>query len=252
MNYKNKKNVTEFLKYQKAVLKKYINYIKNKMQTDYKRAALFVYWLDEYLKYVKAEKSFNPSHNITYKRGQIVFVNFGYRIGTELGGNHYAIVLDTKNSRYANTVTVVPLKSKKDKISKYAQVYHVSLGYTIGKMIYNKSLDIQAEYLEQAKELAAAAPSTPAAKKEYKAKNAKINRLLRLTEETMNFAEKMNKKESVADTGQIITISKQRIITPCKPQEPLANIVLPEELLALIDERLLGLYLDNFRKSDYT
>lgn len=85
------------------------------VKTRYKNAALLTYWLRDYLRYLKAENAFNPKYNITYKRGQIVYVNFGYRIGSELGGCHYAIVLDVKNSKSNSQVTVIPMKSKRTK-----------------------------------------------------------------------------------------------------------------------------------------
>lgn len=242
MDFKNPECITEFLKYQKSVLRKYIFFVKEKVRTDYKHAAIFVYWLDEYLKYIEDEKNFNPARNMKYKRGQIVLVNFGHRIGSELGGNHYAIVIDNKNSRYSNTVTVMPLKSKKEKITKYAEIYHVSLGHLIGKMIYSKSLDIYNEYLQQAKKVET---NTMLRSTDKKVQVAKLKRMLRISKETMEYSKKMNIKESVADTGQLITISKQRIITPAKDREPLAGIILSPDIMGEIDEKLRYLYLDN-------
>ena len=50
----------------------------------------------------------------------------------------------------------------------------------------------------------------------------------------MTYAQKLN-KENVADIGQIITVSNQRIIPPCHSKKPLANIILPKELMSLIN-----------------
>ena len=49
-----------------------------------------------------------------YKRGDVIKVNFGHRIGREHGGLHYAIVLDVKNPLQSNLLTVVPLTSVKE------------------------------------------------------------------------------------------------------------------------------------------
>ncbi len=114
MNFKEPKNILEFIKFQKTVLRKFRKFIKAAITTNYKKSAIFVYWLNDYISFLNEENQFNPSYNISYKRGQIVFINFGYRIGRELGGNHYAVVLDVKNSRHSHTVTVVPLNSKKN------------------------------------------------------------------------------------------------------------------------------------------
>ena len=109
------------------------------MCSNYKKSAIFVYWLNDYIEYIKQEDTFNPSFNITYKRGQIVFVNFGYKIGSELGGNHYAVVLDVKNSKQSKTLLVVPLKSKKETPTKYSQIYHIPLGQCVKHLLYNKA-----------------------------------------------------------------------------------------------------------------
>ena len=40
------------------------------MKTDYKKAAIFVYWLNDYIEYIRNEKNFVPGQLINYKRGQ--------------------------------------------------------------------------------------------------------------------------------------------------------------------------------------
>jgi hypothetical protein len=52
---------------------------------------------------------------IKYKRGTVVMVNFGTSIGNELSGNHFAIVLNKKDSPKAGEITVLPLTSKANK-----------------------------------------------------------------------------------------------------------------------------------------
>ena len=60
----------------------------------------------------------NPSRKnrfIKYKRGTIVMVNFGTSIGNELSGNHFAVVLNKKDSPNSGEITVLPLTSKANK-----------------------------------------------------------------------------------------------------------------------------------------
>lgn len=78
-----------------------------------KRAMLLAYWIKTYIQYIRNEDKFSPQSVFRLKRGSIVQVEFGYRVGRELGGRHYAAVLDADNSIYRNTVTVVPLGSVK-------------------------------------------------------------------------------------------------------------------------------------------
>ena len=49
---------------------------------------------------------------IKYKRGTIVMVNFGTSIGNELSGNHFAVVLNKKDSPNSGEITVLPLTTK--------------------------------------------------------------------------------------------------------------------------------------------
>ena len=80
-----------------------------------KRASLLSYWLSDYAKMLRKEDTFDPKKLIRYKRGQIVKVHLGYRIGSEEGGLHYAIVVENSNPLSSDVVTVIPLTSLKPK-----------------------------------------------------------------------------------------------------------------------------------------
>ncbi|HAP8019376.1 TPA: type II toxin-antitoxin system PemK/MazF family toxin, partial [Enterococcus faecium] len=55
-----------------------------------------------------------PNKNYrVYKRGTIVYVDFGVNVGYELSGNHFAIVLNNKDNSKNGVVCVVPISSKK-------------------------------------------------------------------------------------------------------------------------------------------
>lgn len=78
-----------------------------------KKAYLISSWLQQYVEFISFEDKFNPTQNISYRRGNVVKVNLGFNIGSELGGPHYAIVIDKHNKHSANTITVIPLVSAK-------------------------------------------------------------------------------------------------------------------------------------------
>lgn len=239
MDYKNPENIMEFLKFQKSILKKYLGFLKNTMATNYKRSAIFVYWLNDYIEYIKQEHIFNPAFNITYKRGQIIFVNFGFRIGSELGGNHYAVVLDVKNSKQSKTLLVVPLKSKKEKPTKYSQIYHIPLGNCVKHLLYNKAT---LQYNDNFTRIMTLAKQPSISVQNPSAKDLAIfKRESRMARRIKEYSEKL-KAESIADIGQITTISKQRIIHPCKTNDVLTGILLPDELLKAINAKLQHLY----------
>lgn len=227
-------------------MRKYRHYIKEKMKTDYKKAAIFVYWLNDYIEYIRNEKNFVPGQLINYKRGQIVLVNFGYRIGSELGGNHYAIVLDVKNSRHNNTLTVVPLKSKKDKESPYSKVYHVPLGECVTELLYDKAFKIINSCNEETKEIVrevVVADLDKEREAKLRARLKILKRDLRMAKNVVLFIDRLN-KESVADIGQVVTVSKQRISMPCKKQDTLTDVIVPKEIMKIIDDKLNFLYCD--------
>ena len=51
------------------------------------------FWLLDYIKFQQYKS--NPQIKYKrYKRGDVIKVNFGHRIGNEHGGLHYAIVID--------------------------------------------------------------------------------------------------------------------------------------------------------------
>ena len=50
------------------------------------------------------------------------------------------------------------------------------------------------------------------------------------------------KSESLADIGQITTISKQRIKNPVRNDDPLANVIIPDNLMKMLEEKIQFLY----------
>ena len=50
------------------------------------------------------------------------------------------------------------------------------------------------------------------------------------------------KSESMADIGQITTISKQRIKGPIRPNDVLANVILPDKLMKQLEDKIKFLY----------
>ncbi len=68
-------------------------------------------WLGTWSQYLKFEAAFDPKRLIYYKRGDIVLAHFGYNIGSELGGVHYAVVVESDNNIASNVVMVVPISS---------------------------------------------------------------------------------------------------------------------------------------------
>lgn len=230
MDLKKPENIAELIKAQRVLLRKYTQHMRSLVTGKYKNAALLTYWLFDYLRYLQMEDTFNPRFNINYQRGQIVYVNFGYRIGSELGGCHYAIVLDVKNAKTNSQITVIPLKSKREKETPYSSIYHVGIQSEIFRLLLGKAKElVKLEKENLSKESVSFDPKR--AKKQIKI----INNVIDFAQEKMN-------KSSVADLGQICTISKIRIVHPTKTRDPLSGICLSDESMRRIEDKLHFLF----------
>lgn len=201
---------------------------------DEKHKYLLSCWLSEYAQYIKQEKTFEAHFLKRYKRGEILKVNLGYRLGAEEGGAHYAIVLDKANSLYSGTITVLPLSSKKPttKLNRYT----LDLGDEIYQLLKAKaqlafSNSITGIHL----------PTQPVLAGEEFTIKVDIN-----YEETQLILDEINsmKEGSIALISQITSISKMRIMKPCRTTDALSNVCLNSETLNKIDSRISSLYLN--------
>lgn len=76
-----------------------------------KRKRLVLEWLETWSRYLNLEQSFDYTKLRRYERGDIIFADFGFKVGNEFGGKHYAIVVENENQASNGTVIVVPMKS---------------------------------------------------------------------------------------------------------------------------------------------
>ena len=141
-------NKEDVIKNKNEAIKMMTDYLDNCLEidnnTNIKKVNLISYWLKDYIKYIKDEKNFNPTNLKTYERGDIIKVNLGFNIGSEMGGLHYCVVIDKKNNRNSPVVTVIPLSSQKiDKINKNSII--------LGNDIYNKLVEKSNKLLEDNK-----------------------------------------------------------------------------------------------------
>ena len=181
------------------------------------------------------------------KRGAVVCVEFGYRIGRELGGRHYAVVLDANNSIHSNTVTVVPLGSKKE--SSKDDVYNAILEDGIyGTVIHKLDALIESarKTLEDAakvkKEIEGTIGEEQTALEELR--QGKIKSAQALIDQANIWIKEIThlKTGSVAKIDQVTTISKMRILQPLKKDHPLYGVRLSARDLDKIDAKLMALY----------
>lgn len=220
--------------------------IESPQKSDYKKAALLCYWLRDFNLYLDREKTFDPKRLKRYERGDIIKANFGFNVGDEHGGMHYAVVLDNDNYVNSGIITVVPLISKKDGKEVYKR--DVDLGNEIYEKVSNKCKELSSSILsriskleslqEELKDSSDLQEKAKEIREEIKKAKKELD-LLRRTEKELG----QMKLGSIALIEQITAISKLRIFDPRKQHHVLSGIKLSSEGLDLIDEKLQFLFL---------
>lgn len=249
--------------HKKKAIKKVNNLLEmyiNNPETKYlKKANLLSYWLENFSDYIKEEANFNPKELISYKRGDVVKVNFGFNVGSEHGGLHYAIVLDNNNLHSSPVVTVVPLSSGSADTTYQRDVF-------LGQELYikmhakNKSLldNARKKYNENNDIMLALNKTIQEAEKTGMTREQSQNidevlSNLRKRQEEVNkdiyLLEKLSreishmKQGSIALMEQITTISKMRIYVPKKSSDTLFGISFSAEAMEKINSQLANLYI---------
>lgn len=233
-----------------------------------KKASLISYWIKDYTRMLNFEEKFAPAKNIAYKRGDIVKVNFGFKIGAEYGGLHYGVILDKHNPRNSPVATVIPLTSIKN--GKDIHENNVYLGNELFEKLdnkFNKTLsEIEHEQIEietKSKELESELLSLrdilyrePSKVSEY---SNKIDDLKQMSEtikqracfnesrmaEVRKLLKELSKMKqgSIAIINQITTISKIRIIDPKSSIGVLRGISLSAENMNRINDKVKELFM---------
>lgn len=78
---------------------------------DAKRQHILAEWINTWSGYLEYEPKFDASKLRPYKRGMVVHAHFGFNVGSELGGRHYAVVVENNNNPKNPVLVVVPLYS---------------------------------------------------------------------------------------------------------------------------------------------
>lgn len=248
--------------------------LNNCMSNDSKskKAMLISYWLKDYCKYIEYEDTFEPQRLKRYERGDIIKVNFGFNVGSEYGGLHYAVVIDNKNAINSPTITVIPLKSFKDNDKMHNNDVY------LGKKIYEqllsrtkKQLDTIVSGVEKLKreresnkevltlalnlkdytegdeqeEIALKEEIALQMKRITNENNLKIENLKGQEKQLRKRINELNKMNqgSIAIVNQITTISKQRIFDPKNNDGVLNGIKLSSSDLDKINEKIKMLYI---------
>ena len=88
-----------------------VNY-KNAYNSNHPKFTWLGNWLEKESKIFKNEANKKISNKPNFKRGEIIKVDFGINIGSELSNIHFAIVLNSDDNNSVDNITVLPLTSK--------------------------------------------------------------------------------------------------------------------------------------------
>lgn len=216
-----------------------------------KKASILSKWISQYTNYISFEEKFSPKKLISYKRGDIIFANFGFNVGAEFGGEHYAVVIDKENARNSSTVTVIPLSSYKEE--KELHPNDLYLGNELYEKLQLKFKTLLPKLREQCNEDIALLNFIMQNKSpelnsdqdsELRALTDKLEKRIETIQKEILKAENIQKelsalKEgSVAKIRQITTISKMRIYNPKNSSDPLYGIRFSEESMKLLNTKL--------------
>lgn len=223
--------------------------LKNYMDSlEKSKGTKLAYWIKDYSRFLSQEATFDSSKLIRYKRGSIVKVHLGYRVGSEEGGLHYAIVMDCNNSIHSPTLTVIPLTSIKPGVNLSSLPQHkLSIGdevYTLLMANFNAELRAAKQRLKEQEDFVNGIESetlTPEQRYLFDAIMAEIYSKIDHLQKMKREADRM-KIGSIALVGQITTVSKIRIYDPKYHNDALSNIRVSSTTLDKLDARVKELY----------
>lgn len=257
-----KKNVTDddIIKHKKNAIKQLNNtfeaFINSPNPKHKKKADLVAYWIESYSKYLLSEEKFDYTSIPKYKRGDVISLNFGFNVGSEHGGLHYAIVLDNDNKQSSPVITVIPLSSGNEKSTYNRDVF---LGNELHDKLnakYNKLISqVENRLSEATKTIDVIKKSVSAISDTEENLPKDVTEFL---ENLINCVNKLDKEKktlqiykrdisklkegSIALMEQITTISKMRIYKPKNSSDLLYGIKFSDGAMDKINEKLKELY----------
>lgn len=108
-------------------IRRFTNNTKRNDVESVKRTKNYLEWSALKTDIIDEEDSFvlSSAQEALIKRGNVLWVNFGFNIGSEFGGKHPAVII----RKMGKGVYVIPLDSGKIPIDKKGKSYFVSIPY---------------------------------------------------------------------------------------------------------------------------
>ncbi len=188
--------------------------------TENKKYQYLPYWKEKEAKILLREIRYPRKFFSEYKRGTIIRVDFGVNIGCEFSQIHYAIVLNKKDNRMSETISVIPLTSKNKESN-----------LSIGNIIFNSAINALNEKIQDFID----EDGNPILKsKDDMQKIKKMSDILEYYSK--------NPVASYACYKNIITISKRRIMKPINEYDFINKTLCSEKIMKEIDKKIIEYY----------
>lgn len=257
MDFKDINNKNDFLIFKDKCISGLNDSIESLMESDYKQSVNLTYWIRDYKNFIKQEKTFNPKYLPEYKYGSVIEMNLGFRVGSEFGGQHYGIVINKKDKKSNPNLTIIPMRSIKEKIH-YSEV---NIGNEFFNLAQNKVNLLVEQYNSMKNELEEEINKLEKnilenrdenkkfiQQKEFDSKMKKlISKSTELTNKIVDLKSCLKrisklKDGSLALPTQILTISKMRVKDPIRGRDTLFNITLSDTTMRVIKDKFEKLY----------
>lgn len=231
------------------------------------------YWLDLHSLKIQHECEEERKSFISFKPGTLIRVDFGVNIGSEISGQHFAIVLNRRDNSFKPTLTVVPLtsmdkkwyiniemevydriiedlnKTKLELSKKYEEINaaievmeksqsHPEQGNTDNYMSLLRLLGIIAninidDEIKKMKVIDDFNPLLDELFDTFSLKQEKMQAEIIKLDEVSKKYQNY-RKNSFADISQVTTISKSRIVSRVNEFDPMGKIQISKDLLDLL------------------
>ncbi|MCD8887933.1 type II toxin-antitoxin system PemK/MazF family toxin [Staphylococcus arlettae] len=192
------------------------------------------HWLEFYSSAIHNDVTNNKKRYYkSYIRGTVVYVKLGSNIGSEFSGNHFCVILDNKDNKGKETVTIVPLSSKGNK--NYLKLNKSVLNLTendLKRQIINTSNMVK-PLAQKYKDNESKNDFNPEDKKLLSDLNQKVGEL----ETVVGIYSNHKGKDTYANISAITTISKRRI-SKINDSDPTGTIKISKKDLDEIEKQL--------------
>lgn len=119
-----------------------------------------------------------PKYYRVFRQGTVVMMDYGIRIGSEMSGLHFGVILNSNDSKYKRTVITVPLSS-------HEQRDYLDLGY----QMFQSAIDVINQREKEMENLIKYLQST--------VKKSPKNKAIKLRIETINYLQSNNIDTSI-------------------------------------------------------